>query len=56
MVASKGNVILFSFLLPSLIHSKKKIEADGTVPAKVLKQKSRTKGALYTVFFYGSRD
>ncbi|KAI7874343.1 uncharacterized protein EV154DRAFT_556016 [Mucor mucedo] len=33
-----------------------RIEADGTVPAKVLKQKSRTKGALYTVFFFGSRD
>ncbi|CAO3607069.1 unnamed protein product [Mucor hiemalis] len=33
-----------------------RIEADGTVPAKVLKQKARTKGALYTVFFYGSRD
>ncbi|KAI7898563.1 uncharacterized protein BX663DRAFT_524602 [Cokeromyces recurvatus] len=33
-----------------------RIEADHAVPPKVLKQKSKAKGALYTVFFYGSRD
>ncbi|CEG64235.1 hypothetical protein RMATCC62417_01247 [Rhizopus microsporus] len=33
-----------------------RIESDQNVPAKVLKQKSKAKGALYTVFFYGSRD
>ncbi|CAO0797974.1 unnamed protein product [Mucor circinelloides] len=33
-----------------------RIEVDSNVPAKVLKQKSKTKNALYTVFFYGSRD
>jgi hypothetical protein len=50
------------FILPFFFHKMTneklfyKIEADQTVPAKVLKQKARTKGALYTVFFYGSRD
>ncbi|CEP16389.1 hypothetical protein [Parasitella parasitica] len=33
-----------------------RIEVDSNVPAKVLKQKSKAKNALYTVFFYGSRD
>ncbi|KAI8382252.1 hypothetical protein BD560DRAFT_386082 [Blakeslea trispora] len=33
-----------------------RIEPDHAVPPKVLKQKSKAKGALYTVFFYGSRD
>lgn len=32
------------------------IESDKNVPAKVLKQKTKAKGTLYTVFFYGSRD
>ncbi|KAF7725572.1 hypothetical protein EC973_009527 [Apophysomyces ossiformis] len=33
-----------------------RIEADQDVPAKVLKQRAKTKGPLWTVFFYGSRD
>ncbi|KAI8379588.1 uncharacterized protein BYT42DRAFT_569307 [Radiomyces spectabilis] len=33
-----------------------RVEADQDVPAKVLKQRSRSKNPLFTVFFYGSRD
>ncbi|KAK4518218.1 uncharacterized protein ATC70_001570 [Mucor velutinosus] len=33
-----------------------RIENDKEIPAKVLKQKTKSKGLLYTVFFYGSRD
>ncbi|KAG0173529.1 hypothetical protein DFQ28_008199 [Apophysomyces sp. BC1034] len=33
-----------------------RIEADQNVPAKVLKQRAKTKGPLWTVFFYGSKD
>ncbi|GAN08751.1 P-loop containing nucleoside triphosphate hydrolase protein [Mucor ambiguus] len=36
--------------------SKKLIENDKEIPTKVLKQKTKSKGLLYTVFFYGSRD
>lgn len=49
---------IFHYILkcnqPSFLF--KKIEPDQAVPAKVLKQKTRAKGALYTVFFFGSRD
>ncbi|KAJ2962940.1 hypothetical protein NQZ79_g2023 [Umbelopsis isabellina] len=33
-----------------------RIELDTDVPARVLKQKSRSKGPLWTVFFFGSKD
>ncbi|CAO3606926.1 unnamed protein product [Cunninghamella echinulata] len=33
-----------------------KIEDERTVPAKVLKQKTKTKSPVWTVFFFGSRD
>ncbi|KAI8637657.1 hypothetical protein BD408DRAFT_424196 [Parasitella parasitica] len=33
-----------------------RIENDREIPANILKQKGKTKGPLYTVFFYGSRD
>ncbi|KAL7331405.1 hypothetical protein PS15p_203599 [Mucor circinelloides] len=33
-----------------------RIENDKEIPPKVLKQKTKSKGLLYTVFFYGSRD
>ncbi|KAI8876199.1 Tudor/PWWP/MBT [Backusella circina FSU 941] len=33
-----------------------RVEDDNKIPAKVLKQKTKTKSPLYTVFFYGSRD
>lgn len=33
-----------------------RVEDDNDVPPKILKQKGKTKGPLYTVFFYGSRD
>ncbi|KAI8974904.1 hypothetical protein BDB01DRAFT_728615 [Pilobolus umbonatus] len=33
-----------------------RVEDDKDVPAKILRQKGKTKGPLYTVFFYGSRD
>ncbi|KAI9473649.1 MAG: hypothetical protein EXX96DRAFT_610576 [Benjaminiella poitrasii] len=33
-----------------------RVENDKDIPPKVLKQKGKSKGVLYTVFFYGSRD
>ncbi|KAF1803659.1 hypothetical protein FB192DRAFT_1278811 [Mucor lusitanicus] len=33
-----------------------RIENDKEIPTKILKQKTKSKGLLYTVFFYGSRD
>ncbi|KAI9289347.1 hypothetical protein BC943DRAFT_314136 [Umbelopsis sp. AD052] len=33
-----------------------RIELDTNVPARVLKQKSKSKGPLWTVFFFGSKD
>ncbi|GAA5806699.1 hypothetical protein MFLAVUS_000047 [Mucor flavus] len=33
-----------------------RVENDKDIPAKILKQKGKSKGLLYTVFFYGSRD
>ncbi|OBZ87428.1 PWWP domain-containing protein2 [Choanephora cucurbitarum] len=33
-----------------------RVENDKDIPAKILKQKGKSKGVLYTVFFYGSRD
>ncbi|CEP10981.1 hypothetical protein [Parasitella parasitica] len=33
-----------------------RIENDKEIPPYILKQKGKTKGLLYTVFFYGSRD
>ncbi|ORE11286.1 Tudor/PWWP/MBT [Rhizopus microsporus var. microsporus] len=33
-----------------------RVENDKDIPPQVLKQKSKAKGLLYTVFFYGSRD
>ncbi|KAI7907412.1 uncharacterized protein BX663DRAFT_495790 [Cokeromyces recurvatus] len=33
-----------------------RVENDEDIPPKVLKQKGKSKGVLYTVFFYGSRD
>ncbi|SAM01734.1 hypothetical protein [Absidia glauca] len=33
-----------------------KIEDESSVPAKVMKQKTKTKSPIWTVFFFGSRD
>ncbi|KAI8080738.1 uncharacterized protein B0P05DRAFT_539390 [Gilbertella persicaria] len=33
-----------------------RVENDKDIPPKILKQKGKSKGVLYTVFFYGSRD
>ncbi|KAI8883392.1 Tudor/PWWP/MBT [Backusella circina FSU 941] len=33
-----------------------RVEDDKQIPAKILKQKGKSKAAFYTVFFYGSRD
>lgn len=33
-----------------------RVENDKDIPPKILKQKTKTKGTIYTVFFYGSRD
>ncbi|KAI8085137.1 uncharacterized protein BX664DRAFT_338602 [Halteromyces radiatus] len=33
-----------------------KVEDERTVPAKVMKQKTKTKSPIWTVFFFGSRD